>query len=134
MSDTFEAIRKIASGQKCLTLLGDAFGRRLSQVGGSGAGLFAREFGESLSLADEVVVLDVYGAREDPEPGVGPALITDEVRLPAERVHRAPSWEQTPAAVAALAVDGDTVITMGAGDVTALGPEILRELAGGDRE
>ncbi|MEV1293533.1 UDP-N-acetylmuramate--L-alanine ligase [Pseudonocardia sp. NPDC049635] len=96
--------------------------------------LFAREFGESLSLADEVVVLDVYGAREDPEPGVGPTLITDEMRLPAERVHRAPSWEQTPAAVAALAVEGDTVITMGAGDVTALGPEILRELAGGDRE
>ena len=95
--------------------------------------LFAREFGASLSLADEVMVLDVYGAREDPEPGVGPALITDEVRLPAERVHRAPSWEGTPAAIAGLAVDGDTVITMGAGDVTVLGPEILRELAvGGD--
>nr|WP_255426470.1 UDP-N-acetylmuramate--L-alanine ligase [Pseudonocardia sp. C8] len=93
--------------------------------------LFAREFGASLSLADEVMVLDVYGAREDPEPGVGPTMITDEVRLPAGRVHRAPSWEQTPAAIAALAADGDTVITMGAGDVTALGPEILRELAGG---
>lgn len=93
--------------------------------------LFAPEFGAALSLADEVMVLDVYGAREDPEPGVGPALITDEVRLPAERVHRAPSWERTPAAMAALAADGDTVITMGAGDVTALGPEILRELAGG---
>ncbi|OLL71222.1 UDP-N-acetylmuramate--alanine ligase [Pseudonocardia sp. Ae168_Ps1] len=94
--------------------------------------LFAGEFGASLSLADEVMVLDVYGAREDPEPGVGPALITDQVRLPAERVHRAPSWEKTPAAIAALAADGDTVITMGAGDITALGPEILRELAVGD--
>ncbi|WP_422785647.1 UDP-N-acetylmuramate--L-alanine ligase [Pseudonocardia spirodelae] len=92
--------------------------------------LFAAEFGASLSLADEVMVLDVYGAREDPEPGVGPALITDAVTLPAERVHRAPSWERTPAAIAALAADGDVVITMGAGDVTALGPEILRELAG----
>ncbi|GAA4986631.1 UDP-N-acetylmuramate--L-alanine ligase [Pseudonocardia tropica] len=92
--------------------------------------LFAAEFGASLSLADEVMVLDVYGAREDPEPGVGPALITDAVTLPAGRVHRAPSWERTPAAIAALAADGDVVITMGAGDVTALGPEILRELAG----
>ncbi|MCO5594546.1 hypothetical protein L7F22_048578 [Adiantum nelumboides] len=45
--------------------------------------LFAAEFGASLSLADEVMVLDVYGAREDPEPGVGPALITDAVTLPA---------------------------------------------------
>mgnify|MGYP000742960441 CR=1 FL=1 len=92
--------------------------------------LFAAEFGASLSLADEVMVLDVYGAREDPEPGVGPALISDAVTLPAGRVHRAPSWERTPAAIAALATDGDVVITMGAGDVTALGPEILRELAG----
>ncbi|MFP5020547.1 UDP-N-acetylmuramate--L-alanine ligase [Pseudonocardia phyllosphaerae] len=94
--------------------------------------LFAAEFGEALSLADEVMVLDVYGAREDPEPGVGPALITDAVRLPDEHVHRAPSWEQVPAALAGLAADGDTVITMGAGDVTVLGPEVLRELAGGD--
>ena len=93
--------------------------------------LFAAEFGEALSLADEVMVLEVYGAREDPEPGVGPTLITDSVRLPAERVHRAPSWEAVPAALAALAAEGDTVITMGAGDVTVLGPEILRELADG---
>lgn len=89
---------------------------------------FAAEFGEALSLADEVMVLDIYGAREDPEPGVSSALVTDAVRLPPERVHRAPAWEQVPAAIAALAVDGDMVITMGAGDVTVLGPEILREL------
>ncbi|MEQ3552264.1 UDP-N-acetylmuramate--L-alanine ligase [Pseudonocardia nematodicida] len=94
--------------------------------------LFAHGFADALSLADEVMVLDVYGAREDPEPGVGPALITERVALPAGRVHRAPSWERVPAAMAALAADGDTVITMGAGDVTALGPEILRELEGGD--
>ncbi|MBW0102613.1 UDP-N-acetylmuramate--L-alanine ligase [Pseudonocardia sp. KRD291] len=91
---------------------------------------FATEFGEALSLADEVMVLDIYGAREDPEPGVSSALVTDAVRLPAERVHRAPSWERVPAAIAALATDGDMVITMGAGDVTVLGPEILRELDG----
>ena len=89
---------------------------------------FAAEFGEALSLADEVMVLDIYGAREDPEPGISSALVTDAVRLPPERVHRAPSWERVPAAIAALATDGDMVITMGAGDVTVLGPEILREL------
>jgi UDP-N-acetylmuramate--alanine ligase len=93
--------------------------------------LFAADFGEALSLADEVMVLDVYGAREDPEPGVDSGLITDAVRLPAERVHRAPSWEKVPAAMAALASDGDMVITMGAGDVTVLGPEILIELDAG---
>ena len=55
------------------------------------------------------------------------------MRLPAERVHRAPSWEKVPAAMAALAADGDMVITMGAGDVTVLGPEILIELDAGPR-
>lgn len=94
--------------------------------------LFAGGFGEALSLADEVLVLEVYGAREDPEPGVGPTLITDAVRLPPERVHRAPSFESVPETLASLAADGDTVITMGAGDVTVLGPEILRALAAGE--
>ena len=42
---------------------------------------FAREFGAALGLADEVVVLDVYGAREDPEPGVSGALVAENVPL-----------------------------------------------------
>ena len=44
------------------------------------------EFGAALGLADEVVVLDVYAAREDPVPGVTGALVADAVPLPAERV------------------------------------------------
>ncbi len=40
-------------------------------------GTFADAFGAALGLADEVVVLDVYGAREDPEPGVSGALVAD---------------------------------------------------------
>ena len=45
---------------------------------------FADAFGAALGLADEVVVLDVYGAREDPEPGVSGALVADAVPLPAD--------------------------------------------------
>ena len=89
---------------------------------------FAAEFGAALGLADEVVVLQVYGAREDPEPGVSGALIADAVPLPAERVHYVPRWADVPAVVAAVARSGDLVITMGAGDVTVLAPEILLEL------
>jgi UDP-N-acetylmuramate--alanine ligase len=89
---------------------------------------FAREFGEALGLADEVVVLDVYGAREDPVPGVTGALVADAVTLPRERVHFVPSWAEVPAVVAGVARPGDLVITMGAGDVTVLAPEILLEL------
>lgn len=51
---------------------------------------FATEFGTALALADEVVVLDVYGAREDPIPGISGGLIAAAVPLPAERVHYVP--------------------------------------------
>ncbi|GAA2894792.1 UDP-N-acetylmuramate--L-alanine ligase [Pseudonocardia halophobica] len=89
---------------------------------------FAEDFGRSLALADEVVVLDVYGAREDPEPGVSGALVADAVPLPAEQVHFVPAWGDVPSVLAGLARPGDLVLTMGAGDVTVLGPEILLEL------
>jgi UDP-N-acetylmuramate--alanine ligase len=89
---------------------------------------FAAAFGAALGLADEVVVLEVYGAREDPEPGVSGALVADAVPLPPERVRFVPRWSDVPAVVAELATGGDLVITMGAGDVTVLAPEILLEL------
>nr|WP_308116873.1 UDP-N-acetylmuramate--L-alanine ligase [Pseudonocardia sp. WMMC193] len=89
---------------------------------------FAAEFGTALGLADEVVVLDVYGAREDPEPGVSGRLVADAVPLPADQVHFVPTWADVPGVLAGLARPGDLVLTMGAGDVTVLGPEILLEL------
>ncbi|QFZ22578.1 UDP-N-acetylmuramate--L-alanine ligase [Saccharothrix syringae] len=90
--------------------------------------LFADEFGAALALADEVVVLDVYGAREDPQPGVTGALVAERVPLAEGRVHYEPSFDRVPALVAGLVGDGDVVVTMGAGDVTVLGPEIIGEL------
>jgi len=91
--------------------------------------LFADRFAKALGLADEVVVLDVFGAREAPEPGVTGALIADAIALPKQCVHYEPSFERVPALVAGLVAEGDLVITMGAGDVTMLGPELLAELA-----
>ena len=88
--------------------------------------LFAAEFGAALGLADEVLVLDVYAAREDPEPGVTGQLVADAVPGGAQFV---PDRAQVPAIVAGLAKPGDLVLTMGAGDVTQLGPLILAELA-----
>jgi len=90
--------------------------------------LFAAEFGKALGLADEVIVLDVFGAREQPEPGVSGTLVADGVPLPAGRVHYEPSFERVPGLVAELAQEGDLVLTMGAGDVTQLGPELIAEL------
>jgi UDP-N-acetylmuramate--alanine ligase len=89
---------------------------------------FAQGFGEALALADEVVVMDVYGAREDPVPGVSGALVAAAVTLPEEHVRYEPSWSAVPEAVVALAAPGDLVLTLGAGDVTQIGPEVLRLL------
>jgi len=57
----------------------------------------------ALGLADEVIVLDVFGAREQPEPGVSGTLVADGVPLPAGRVHYEPSFERVPGLVADLA-------------------------------
>ena len=84
---------------------------------------FAGAFGAALGLADEVVVMDVYGAREDPVPGVTGAMVADAVALPAERVHFEPSWSAAAPALADRARPGDLVITMGAGNVSMVGPE-----------
>jgi len=89
---------------------------------------FSVQFGEALALADEVVVLDVYGAREDPMPGVTGVLVADAVTLPEGAVHYVPSFDRVPRLIAGLVKPGDLVLTMGAGDVTMLGPEILAAL------
>ncbi len=88
---------------------------------------FAEEFAETLSLADVVVVLDIFGAREEPVEGVDSRLITDRVDRATE-VHYEPRFADAPARVAELAEDGDVVLTVGAGTVTMLADEILRAL------
>ena len=93
---------------------------------------FAADFGRALGLADEVVVMEVYSAGEDPVPGATGATIAAAVPLPAERVVFEPSWSAVPEVLAARARPGDLVLTLGAGDVTAVGPEVLRLLASGD--
>ena len=90
---------------------------------------FATEFGAALTRADQVIVMDVYAAREDPVPGVTGALVADAIDLPAEHVVFEPSWSAVPALVAERARPGDLVLTVGAGDVTMLGDQILLALS-----
>jgi UDP-N-acetylmuramate--alanine ligase len=86
---------------------------------------FAREFGTALSAADEVFVLDVYAAREQPIAGVSGRSIVEHVTSP---VHYVPDFSAVADRVAEVAAPGDVVVTMGAGDVTLLGREILDAL------
>ncbi len=92
---------------------------------------FADEFGRALGLADDVVVLDVYVAREDPDPAVTGALVAAAVPLPAASVAFVPERAAAAAEVVARLRPGDLLLTVGAGDVTRLGPEVLALLAGG---
>jgi UDP-N-acetylmuramate--alanine ligase len=91
--------------------------------------IFGAEMGRALGAADDVVVMDVYVAREDPEPGITGALVAEAVPLPAEHVVFEPSWSATAGHLVARARPGDVVLTLGAGDVTLLGPEVLTQLA-----
>ena len=90
---------------------------------------FRQEFGRALALADEVVVMEVYPAGEDPLPGASGAGVAAAVALPPERVLFEPSWSAVAERLAERARPGDVVLTVGAGDVTMIGPETLALLA-----
>ncbi|HEU4568880.1 MAG TPA: UDP-N-acetylmuramate--L-alanine ligase [Marmoricola sp.] len=90
--------------------------------------IFGAEMGRALGAADEVVVMDVYVAREEPDPAVTGALVAEAVPLAPEHVVFEPQWPATVAQVVARARPGDVVLTLGAGDVTRLGGEVLDAL------
>ena len=91
---------------------------------------FAADFAQALAPADQVVLLDVYGAREQPVEGVTSALVGDPLRaLPGQRtVLVGPTREEAVAALADAARPGDLLLTVGAGDVTALAPLLVDAL------
>ena len=91
----------------------------------------AHGFAEALAGADAVCVTEIYPAREEPLPGVTGRLIVDELaRLrPGMPIGWAPSLEDAARLVAAWARPGDTVLTLGAGDVDRAAPLILEALA-----
>ena len=90
--------------------------------------LYGVEMGEALSAADRVVVADIYLAREDPDPAVTSAIVVDAVSGPAA---------SSGGPVAGLADvllselrPGDLLLTLGAGDITTVGPAVLAALGG----
>ncbi|SFC37519.1 UDP-N-acetylmuramate--L-alanine ligase [Streptomyces aidingensis] len=123
MTADLEAVRDCApGGGRVLVVFQPHLYSRTRELGA--------EMGRSLALADASVVLDIYPAREDPLPGVTSALITDAARRAGADVRPEPDRDAVPELVAGMAAPGDLVLTMGAGDVTELGPRILERLAG----
>lgn len=85
---------------------------------------FAREYE---SGADFTVVLDVYGAREDPIPGVTGALVSESFVDPA-KVQFCPDWPTAAQVAAQHARDGDIIMTLSCGDVYRIIPQVVAEL------
>lgn len=92
--------------------------------------LFAQEFADALErYADHTVVLEVYGAREDPEPGVTGATVSTRF-ADADRVAYIDDWQRAADYTATVARPGDFVITLGCGDVYRIVPQLLEAIAG----
>jgi UDP-N-acetylmuramate--alanine ligase len=91
--------------------------------------IFGEAMGLALGAADEVVVLDVYVAREEPDPDVTGRLVADAVPLPGEQVGYVPDLDDAAAELVRRARPGDLVLTLGAGSVTNVGPRVLALLA-----
>jgi UDP-N-acetylmuramate--alanine ligase len=91
----------------------------------------AHDFAVALAAANAVCVTEIYAAREEPLAGVTGRLIVDELAQvrPGMRIGWAPALEAAAQMVASWAHAGDTVITLGAGDVDRAAPLLLELLA-----
>ncbi len=90
------------------------------------------EFGGAFAGADTVIVLPIYAASEEPIPGVTAERLAELIQGP--RVEFAPEFAIAVSVVAANARDGDLILTLGAGSVSQLAPQILAALEGVRRE
>ncbi|MEU8437689.1 UDP-N-acetylmuramate--L-alanine ligase [Streptomyces sp. NPDC029216] len=121
MTADLEAIRGAAGDSRILVVFQPHLFSRTQELG--------TEMGQSLALADASVVLDIYPAREDPVPGVTSEIIITAARAAGADVTPEHDKGAVADVIAGMAKPGDLVLTMGAGDVTDLGPHILEKLA-----
>lgn len=94
------------------------------------------EFGDSFTDADLLVLTDIYPAGEDPRPGVSGKLLVDATldRHPRRALAWMPTLDDVVAYLSGVLADGDLLMTIGAGDVTTVGPRVLDRLADRDRD
>lgn len=86
---------------------------------------FAREFAESLSALDELILLDIYPAREKPIPGITSSIIYDNINIKAKKLIAKQELLDV-----LKKCDIDILLTMGAGDIDRFVPKIRDYLAG----
>lgn len=118
---TLRAVRQSAEGRIICVFQPHRFSRTR---------LLRDEFGPALELADEVIVMDIYpGPGEKPIEGVtSEVIISSMLRLQGKRGRYIRDREEVARTAARIAMPGDTVITVGAGDVWKLGDRLLELL------
>ncbi|MCC3762075.1 UDP-N-acetylmuramate--L-alanine ligase [Glycomyces sp. TRM65418] len=84
------------------------------------------DIAEALALADKVVVMEIFGPGETIPEGEGGAALHEAIALPEADKVFVPEWNDVPAAVRALAAEGDVVVTMGAPPVSLMPDDLLR--------
>jgi UDP-N-acetylmuramate--alanine ligase len=89
---------------------------------------FWRELAAALEIADQAIVMDVCGDREDPIPGIDGRMVAQAVSPGTAEVTYEPDWDAAAPTVAGIARPGDLVITVGCGDVTKVAPLIVAAL------
>ena len=88
---------------------------------------FFKEFAESLSLADHIVLADIYAARETDTLGMSSALLCEEIKALGADCHYFPTFGEIEDFLKSHCIHGDLLITMGAGDVVNIGDNLLKE-------
>jgi UDP-N-acetylmuramate--alanine ligase len=90
--------------------------------------MMADEFAQTFEeLADHTIVVPIYGARQEPEPGVTGALITSRFSSPEVGQYIA-DWDEAARCAAEIARPGDIIMPMGGGDIHLIVPAVLRSL------
>jgi UDP-N-acetylmuramate--alanine ligase len=89
-----------------------------------------RDFGPSFEAAEKVIITQLYSAFEEPIEGVSGRIVFDAVResFPDKEIHYAENLDEAKQIALQITKPGDALFTMGAGDVTTLGPQLLDAL------
>ena len=86
---------------------------------------FLDQFAEALSMADEVILADIYAARETDNLGISSGDIAERIEKLGTKAHYLRSFDDIETFILENCVHGDLLITMGAGDIVKVGEKLI---------
>ncbi len=87
---------------------------------------FLKEFAKALSLSDEIILAEIYAARETDTLGISSETLKKEIESLGKKCHYFPTFEEIENFVSSNCKTGDLLITMGAGDVVNISENLLK--------